>query len=315
MSATEFQTEINEVQASKNGSSTLRSENHPLICSSSQSVAIESNSSIPANKTLKSILKKKTMSESLDPNKIDIIDVEKQYLKDTNSHESLDHFESVDDLFSSQQLIQNDSFNHSVQQQVYMCRICHCEETSEEHLLAPCYCTGTLRYVHQSCLQQWLKSNGNKTCELCKFEFIMNTKIRSFKSWEKLDINGVEKRKILCSVTLHIISITCIIWSLYVLIQKTAEEIQTNRFDWAFWAKLIVVAIGFTGGVVFMYIQFKLYFHLCLRWRQYNRVIVVQPITEEILNNSQRNKASSLPNSSKHKHKNLNQTETKDSNS
>lgn len=39
-----------------------------------------------------------------------------------------------------------------------MCRICHCEETSEEYLIAPCYCSGTLRYVHQSCLQQWLKS-------------------------------------------------------------------------------------------------------------------------------------------------------------
>jgi hypothetical protein len=42
-----------------------------------------------------------------------------------------------------------------------MCRICHCEETSEEYLITPCYCSGTLRFVHQSCLQQWLKSNGN----------------------------------------------------------------------------------------------------------------------------------------------------------
>jgi hypothetical protein len=41
-----------------------------------------------------------------------------------------------------------------------MCRICHCEETSEEYLITPCYCSGTLRFVHQSCLQQWLKSNG-----------------------------------------------------------------------------------------------------------------------------------------------------------
>lgn len=41
-----------------------------------------------------------------------------------------------------------------------MCRICHCEETSEEYLITPCYCTGTLRHVHQCCLQQWLKSTG-----------------------------------------------------------------------------------------------------------------------------------------------------------
>lgn len=44
-----------------------------------------------------------------------------------------------------------------------MCRICHSEETSEEYLISPCYCSGTLRFVHQSCLQQWLKSNGKQS--------------------------------------------------------------------------------------------------------------------------------------------------------
>jgi E3 ubiquitin-protein ligase MARCH1/8 len=304
MSATEFQNEINEIRASQS--------DHPLDRSASQSLATENNSSMSTNKSLKSILKKKSNTEKLENSQIDTICIVNQNSFENsfeNSHDSLDLFKSVDDRFS----IQNDSHNNLEQQQVFMCRICHCEEISEEQLISPCYCTGTLRYVHQSCLQHWLKSNGNKTCELCKFEFIMNTKLRSFKSWEKLDINGVEKRKILCSVTLHIISITCIIWSLYVLIQKTAEEIQTNRFDWAFWAKLIVVAIGFTGGVVFMYIQFKLYFHLCLRWRQYNRVIVVQPITDEILKSSHRyNTPCSI--NSKQKQKNLNQTEIKDEN-
>jgi len=30
-----------------------------------------------------------------------------------------------------------------------------------------------------------------------------------------------------------------------------------DRLQWQFWTKLIVVAIGFTGGVVFMYVQCK----------------------------------------------------------
>ena len=116
----------------------------------------------------------------------------------------------------------------------------------------------------------------------------MQTKIRPFKNWEKLDMNHIERRKILCSVAFHIIAITCVVWSLYVLIERTAEEIKSSNFDWAFWIKLIVVAIGFTGGCVFMYIQCKMYFQLCLRWRQYNRVIVIQPISEEALKNSRR---------------------------
>jgi hypothetical protein len=43
----------------------------------------------------------------------------------------------------------------------FMCRICHCEEaTVTKLLIAPCNCSGTLRYVHQTCLQKWLKISG-----------------------------------------------------------------------------------------------------------------------------------------------------------
>lgn len=57
---------------------------------------------------------------------------------------------------------ENDDANSSLNgsNNTIMCRICHCEEISEEFLITPCFCTGTLRYVHQSCLQQWLKSTG-----------------------------------------------------------------------------------------------------------------------------------------------------------
>ncbi len=38
---------------------------------------------------------------------------------------------------------------------------------------------------------------------------------------------------------------------------RTTEEIRTGELQWPFWTKLVVVAIGFTGGLVFMYIQCK----------------------------------------------------------
>lgn len=89
-------------------------------------------------------------------------------------------------------------------------------------------------------------------------------------------MSTVERRKIMCSVTFHLIAITCVIWSLYVLIDRTTEEIKQGVLEWPFWTKLIVVAIGFTGGLVFMYVQCKMYVQLCRRWRAYNRVIYIQ---------------------------------------
>ncbi|XP_059373896.1 uncharacterized protein LOC132110875 isoform X3 [Carassius carassius] len=161
------------------------------------------------------------------------------------------------------------------------CRICHCEGDDESPLITPCHCTGSLRFVHQSCLQQWIKSSDTRCCELCKYDFIMETKLKPLRKWEKLQMTASERRKILCSVTFHVIAITCVVWSLYVLIDRTAEEIkQAGRIpgilEWPFWTKLVVVAIGFTGGLVFMYVQCKVYMQLWRRLKAYNRVIYVQ---------------------------------------
>lgn len=163
-----------------------------------------------------------------------------------------------------------------------ICRICHCEAELEMPLISPCYCAGSLRYVHQACLQQWIKSSDTRSCELCKFLFIMQTKFKPFRQWERLDMSPVERRKVLCSVTFHLVAITCVVWSLYVLIDRTADEIRVGVLEWPFWTKLVVVAVGFTGGLVFMYIQCKMYIHLCRRWRAFNRVIFVQNAPDKV---------------------------------
>ena len=109
------------------------------------------------------------------------------------------------------------------------------------------------------------------------FSIVFSLQVKPFCQWEKLDMTALERRKLFCSVTFHIVAITCVIWSLYVLIDRTYQEIRDGEpLQWPFWTKLIVVAIGFTGGLVFMYIQCKVYVHLCKKWKAYNRIIVVQ---------------------------------------
>ncbi|XP_078577715.1 E3 ubiquitin-protein ligase MARCHF8-like [Branchiostoma floridae x Branchiostoma japonicum] len=161
-----------------------------------------------------------------------------------------------------------------------ICRICHCEGESENPLMSPCHCSGSLRFVHQACLQQWIKSSDTKSCELCRYNFVMDSKLKPFRKWEKLQMTSSERRKIVCSVTFHAIAITCVVWSLYVLIDRTAEEIRQGVLEWPFWTKLVVVAIGFTGGLVFMYVQCKVYVQLWRRLKAYNRVIYVQNCPE-----------------------------------
>ncbi|KAM6185699.1 E3 ubiquitin-protein ligase MARCHF8 isoform 1-T1 [Rhynchocyon petersi] len=180
------------------------------------------------------------------------------------------------------------------------CRICHCEGDDESPLITPCHCTGSLHFVHQACLQQWIKSSDTRCCELCKYEFIMETKLKPLRKWEKLQMTASERRKIMCSVTFHIVAITCVVWSLYVLIDRTAEEIKqgqtTGILEWPFWTKLVVVAIGFTGGLLFMYVQCKVYIQLWRRLKAYNRVIYVQNCPETTKKNIFEKSALTEPN-------------------
>ncbi|NWU72968.1 MARH3 ligase, partial [Pterocles burchelli] len=58
-----------------------------------------------------------------------------------------------------------------------MCRICH-EGSSQEDLLSPCQCTGTLGTIHRTCLEHWLSSSNTSYCELCHFRFALKHKPR-----------------------------------------------------------------------------------------------------------------------------------------
>lgn len=51
----------------------------------------------------------------------------------------------------------------------------------------------------------------------------------SLLQWEKLHMTKSERRKIFCSVMFHVIAIVCMLWSVYVLVRRTAEELRLGK--------------------------------------------------------------------------------------
>ena len=47
------------------------------------------------------------------------------------------------------------------------CRICF-ECDAGEPLIEPCKCSGSMKYVHKSCLQKWIYHKGDSVCNVCK---------------------------------------------------------------------------------------------------------------------------------------------------
>ncbi|XP_077575109.1 uncharacterized protein marchf1 isoform X4 [Stigmatopora nigra] len=160
-----------------------------------------------------------------------------------------------------------------------VCRICHCEGDEESPLITPCHCTGSLSFVHHACLYQWIKSSDTRCCELCSFRFVMETTLKPLCQWEELHMTKSERRKIYCSVLFHLVAIVCMLCSVSILVKRTVEELKLGKngiLEWPFWTKLIVVSVGFFGGLVFMYVQCKIYLQLWRRLVAFNRIITVQ---------------------------------------
>ncbi|KAL6964026.1 putative E3 ubiquitin ligase sud1 [Sarracenia purpurea var. burkii] len=52
-----------------------------------------------------------------------------------------------------------------------VCRICRNPGDNDNPLRYPCACSGSIKFVHQDCLLQWLNHSNARQCEVCKHAF------------------------------------------------------------------------------------------------------------------------------------------------
>ena len=52
-----------------------------------------------------------------------------------------------------------------------ICRVCRSEGLSDRPLFHPCICTGSIKWIHQECLVQWMRYSRKEYCELCGYRF------------------------------------------------------------------------------------------------------------------------------------------------
>lgn len=43
-----------------------------------------------------------------------------------------------------------------------------------------------------------------------------------------------------------------------------------------------VVTIGFICGIMFIFFQLKLYISILLRWKQYNQIVIIENVSNEV---------------------------------
>ncbi|KAL5106760.1 E3 ubiquitin-protein ligase MARCHF1 [Taenia crassiceps] len=170
------------------------------------------------------------------------------------------------------------------------CRICHesnestnaVEFNSYGRLIAPCLCDGSLKYVHEKCIQQWIEISQSKKCELCHFEYETRKYTKPMKEWKFFSLEWRDLRKLFCFVTIYVLIQACVAWALYALISNlTSTGTSNSERNWQFWLKVFVVLVGMFSVGVFAYVQTRYCCEICQRWRRLNRVCVVREPPKE----------------------------------
>lgn len=119
------------------------------------------------------------------------------------------------------------------------CRVCRGEGTPSQPLLHPCKCRGSIKYIHQDCLLEWLKHSNKSTkkCDICNTPYKFRT-IYDPQMPERIPI------KYIWGKFIEVISSTTI-KSLSIFLYITCLIIQVPLF-WKFMGRIATWAIDGT---------------------------------------------------------------------
>ncbi|ORD94369.1 MARH6 [Enterospora canceri] len=56
-------------------------------------------------------------------------------------------------------------------EEVPKCKICHEEQEDVEPLFHPCKCKGSMKFIHDTCLREWIKGSKEPSCGICGHKF------------------------------------------------------------------------------------------------------------------------------------------------
>lgn len=109
-----------------------------------------------------------------------------------------------------------------------VCRICFDGERNEEPLISPCKCSGSVKFIHESCLNSWLLSQGGnlkKQCEICKYFFNYHPLKKTV--WDPKDCIARNPQQVCyCCILLLVMAILFVL--LYVVVQKDYADPKKN---------------------------------------------------------------------------------------
>ncbi|XP_026195296.1 E3 ubiquitin-protein ligase MARCH3-like isoform X1 [Anabas testudineus] len=154
-----------------------------------------------------------------------------------------------------------------------ICRICHDSGTQEE-LLSPCECSGTLATIHRSCLEHWLSASGTSICELCHYQFSVQRKSRSLFEWMQNPGLRQEKRTLFGDMVCFLLITPLATISGWLCLRGAIDHLHLSSRLEAVGLITLTVAL-FTIYLFWTLVSLRYHCRLYEEWRQSNQKVLL----------------------------------------
>lgn len=152
------------------------------------------------------------------------------------------------------------------------------KQSEDYALVSACLCNGSLKYVHQHCIQTWIKASGRISCELCKQPYQFQSRFKPLRKWRSLPKaqHGQNKWTIRCAL-FQFCLVVVIMWIVCGLNNETVNELlqPKPKLGWKMWIRIFAEIVGTTGSAMIISIRGRAYMLLMIKWIRYNRNYVV----------------------------------------
>ena len=98
---------------------------------------------------------------------------------------------------ANQSECEKESLSRSKTSSGVFCRICHDGDLDGDKLISPCSCSGSVGLIHRTCIEKWLSTVNQDTCEICKQKFLVSRHTKPFSSWLMTPAVGDDQRNLL----------------------------------------------------------------------------------------------------------------------
>ncbi|GAA0172364.1 hypothetical protein LIER_27036 [Lithospermum erythrorhizon] len=132
------------------------------------------------------------------------------------------------------------------------CRICL--DAEGEDLIAPCYCKGTQKYVHRSCLDNWRSTKEGfafSHCTECRAQFILRANVPPDRWWLRLKFQFLVARDhafIFLAVQLIVASLGVLVYKFYGAELREMFGYEEHPYGFYTMAVLAIILVGLLYG-------------------------------------------------------------------